>query len=200
MYRSYNQYFNDRIDFCCCPGPTGPTGPSNGNGPPGDTGPTGPQGNTGIGVTGPTGPPGSASSAQGPAVQLVFKVLQDQMDLIYLDQKVLKILNTKYFSVQVLVYYSQINIQEEVGKTHPNQEILHFYIQAGVVVEMRMILIRICQHQQPHQIHHYLPALMNLLRHLLHHYYLINFQLLLCVLLIMKQNLLEPVQHPTHML
>ncbi len=67
MYRSYNQYFNDRIDFCCCPGPTGPTGPSNGNGPPGDTGPTGPQGNTGIGVTGPTGPPGSASSAQGPA-------------------------------------------------------------------------------------------------------------------------------------
>lgn len=67
MYRSYNHYFNDRIDFCCCPGPTGPTGPSNGNGPPGDTGPTGPQGNTGIGVTGPTGPTGLASSAQGPA-------------------------------------------------------------------------------------------------------------------------------------
>ncbi len=66
MYRSYNQYFNNRIDFCCCPGPTGPTGPSNGNGPPGDTGPTGPQGNTGIGVTGATGPTGSASSAQGP--------------------------------------------------------------------------------------------------------------------------------------
>ena len=67
MYRSYNHYFNDRIDLCCCPGPTGPTGPSNGNGPPGDTGPTGPQGNTGIGVTGPTGPTGLASSAQGPA-------------------------------------------------------------------------------------------------------------------------------------
>jgi len=66
MHRSYNNYLNSRIRFCCCPGPTGPTGPSNPNAPPGDTGPTGPLGGTGINVTGPTGPTGITITTPGP--------------------------------------------------------------------------------------------------------------------------------------
>ena len=108
MYRSYNHYFNDRIDFCCCPGPTGPTGPSNGNGPPGDTGPTGPQGNTGIGVTGPTGPTGLASSAQGPAGPTGIQgVTGPDGPNIIGPEGAENFEHDCIFSVQVLVYYLQ---------------------------------------------------------------------------------------------